>query len=238
MLVVLTLHAGKLAMSPAACISGTCRRARASVTLSTPASSSRSLPPLPLSLQPLFFLFTFSSSATPFSRPPHRARCVFCRHALRCRCDEDVEDVFFLDEGANVVAAVSDRSVTRRMLPSACMHCCARALLGGCAACNGVQLHLTLTLTCCCCRGGAVFSDFRSPAEAARAPSIGARRHPPSLRCRLFSGFVHTVSPRRPAARQRTDLTCGDACGTHIALGCSDGTVLVYDHRHLGVSAC
>jgi hypothetical protein len=27
----------------------------------------------------------------------------------RCRCDEDVEDVFFLDDGANVVVAVSDR---------------------------------------------------------------------------------------------------------------------------------
>jgi hypothetical protein len=26
------------------------------------------------------------------------------------RCDEDVEDVFFLDDGANVVVAVSDRS--------------------------------------------------------------------------------------------------------------------------------
>ena len=28
---------------------------------------------------------------------------------INCRSDEDVEDVFFLDEGANVMAAVSDR---------------------------------------------------------------------------------------------------------------------------------
>jgi hypothetical protein len=36
-------------------------------------------------------------------------RKISCLIRLCCRGDEDVEDVFFLDEGANVMAAVSDR---------------------------------------------------------------------------------------------------------------------------------
>lgn len=96
--------------------------------------------------------------------PPNARECYPLDSRVLFRCDEDVEDVFFLDDGANVVVAVSDR-------------------------------------------GGAVFTDFRSSADAVRAPSI---------------------------ARAPTDFTCGDAWGTHIALGCSDGTVLVYDHRQLG----
>jgi hypothetical protein len=39
------------------------------------------------------------------------------------------------------------------------------------------------------------------------------------------------------SARAHTDFTCGDAFGDHIALGCSDGTVLVYDNRQLQVSS-
>jgi hypothetical protein len=79
------------------------------------------------------------------------------------RGDEDVEDVFFLDDGANVAVAVSDRS------------CCLRS--APCCICWSLHVHSLAVVQFCDigCRGGAIFTDFRSSSDAVRAPSIGKR---------------------------------------------------------------
>ena len=76
-----------------------------------------------------------------------------------CRGDEDVEDVFFLDEGANVMAAVSDRCDNMMRV---CV--CVFSSSARCVIRNR--------------RGGAVVSDFRSAADVVRSkPSIGKHNY-------------------------------------------------------------
>jgi hypothetical protein len=135
--------------------------------------------------------------------------------------------VFFLDESANVMAAVSDRYDNMKRVYACVLVCVFLSSL------RVAQITLGVI---CNRRGGAVVSDFRSAADVVRSPSIGKQIFT-RVSSLTFSGLRFYLLTLLMLARARTDFTCGDAFGDHIALGCSDGTVLVYDQRQLQVNS-